>query len=164
MQDPGRFFRANVSGGINLLVALVAAGVKRLILSSIAAANGQPERTPITEDDSLNPVNAYGESKLALERMLGSYRWTHSINYISLRYFNACGATQRYGESHVPETHIIPVLFEVALKQRKTFQLKGTDFDTRANTCIRDLCPRCGYLRPTYHGARQLGATWLSRI
>lgn len=138
VRDPGRFFRSNVWGGINLLDALVAAGVKRLIISSTAAVYGEPEHMPITEDHPLIPVNAYGESKLALERMLEWYRLAHGINYISLRYFNACGATQRYGEFHVPETHIIPVLFETAMQQREAFQLFGTDFETTDGTCIRD--------------------------
>jgi len=138
IRDPGRFFRSNVSGGINLLDALVPAGVKRLIISSTAAVYGEPKHMPITEDHPLNPVNAYGESKLALEKMLGWYRRAHGINYISLRYFNACGASQRYGEFHVPETHIIPALFEVAMQQREAFQLFGTDFETSDGTCIRD--------------------------
>ncbi len=138
LRDPGRFFRSNVSVGINVLDALVAAGVKRLIISSTAAVYGEPTHMPITEDTPLNPVNAYGESKLALERMLGWYRRAHGMNYISLRYFNACGASQRYGEFHVPETHIIPVLFEVAMHQREAFQLFGTDFATFDGTCIRD--------------------------
>ncbi len=138
MKDPGRFFRSNISGGINLLDALAMAGVTRLILSSTAAVYGEPERTPITEDNPPKPVNAYGESKLALERMLEWYRRAHGVNYISLRYFNACGATQRCGEFHVPETHIIPALFEVTLQQRDSFYLFGTDFETPDGTCIRD--------------------------
>lgn len=138
IKDPGRFFRSNVSGGINLLDALVVAGVKRLVISSTAAVYGEPKQVPITEDHPLVPVNAYGESKLAFERMLEWYRRAHGINYISLRYFNACGATQRYGEFHVPETHIIPVLFETAMQEREAFHLFGSDFETADGTCVRD--------------------------
>jgi UDP-glucose 4-epimerase len=103
MRDPGRFFRSNISGGINLLDALAIAGVTRLVLSSTAAVYGEPEHIPLSEDNVLKPVNAYGESKLALERMLEWYHRAHGINYISLRYFNALRATQRCGEFHVPK-------------------------------------------------------------
>ncbi len=138
MRDPGLFFRANVVGGINLLDAMVAAGVKRMVFSSTAAVYGEQARMPITEDAPQVPVNAYGESKLMFERILEWYRGAHGVNYVTLRYFNACGATERFGENHVPETHILPILFEVALGQRKEFRIFGTDYDTPDGTCIRD--------------------------
>jgi UDP-glucose 4-epimerase len=138
MRDPGLFFQVNVTGGLNLLDAVVGAGVKRLVFSSTAAVYGEPRRVPITEEDPREPVNPYGESKLAFERILDWYRRAHGLNYVTLRYFNACGATERSGEYHVPETHIIPILFEVALGQRKVFHLFGTDYDTPDGTCIRD--------------------------
>lgn len=138
LRDPGRFFRVNVCGGLNLLEAMIAAGVKRLVFSSTAAVYGEPESVPITEDAPCKPVNSYGESKLAFERMLVWYRRARGLRYVTLRYFNACGATERYGEFHVPETHLIPILFEVALGQRVALWLYGTDYDTPDGTCIRD--------------------------
>jgi UDP-glucose 4-epimerase len=138
VRDPGRFFRVNVCGGLNLLDAMVAADVKRLVFSSTAAVYGEPERVPIPEEAPCRPVNPYGESKLAFERLLPWYRRAHGLSYVSLRYFNACGATERCGELHVPETHLIPILFEVALGRRDALQLYGTDYDTPDGTCIRD--------------------------
>lgn len=138
MRDPGLFYRVNTVGGIYLLDAMVEAGVKRMVFSSTAATYGEPESIPITETSKQKPVNPYGESKLAFEHALAWYRVAHGLKYVTLRYFNACGATERFGEFHVPETHIIPILFEVALGQRKTFQLYGTDYDTPDGTCIRD--------------------------
>ncbi len=138
MRNPGLFFDVNVTGGLNLLNAMVQADVKRLVFSSAAAIYGEPQSTPVTEDSALCPVNPYGESKLLFERILKWYRLAHGINYVVLRYFNACGATEQRGEMHVPETHIIPILFEVALRQRKVFHLYGTDYDTPDGTCVRD--------------------------
>jgi UDP-glucose 4-epimerase len=138
MADPGLFFRVNVTGGLNLLEAMVAAGVKRMVFSSTAAVYGEPENIPITEDARHSPVNPYGESKLAFEKILEWYYKAYGLKYVTLRYFNACGATERFGEYHVPETHIIPILFEVALGQREKFNLYGTDYDTPDGTCIRD--------------------------
>lgn len=137
-RDPGRFFRVNVSGGINLLEAMIANGVQRLIFSSTAAVYGEPTTVPLTERARKEPTNAYGESKLAFERILAWYRRSHGLRHISLRYFNACGATTRYGQAGRAETHILPILFEVALGQRANFQVYGTDYDTPDGTCIRD--------------------------
>lgn len=138
IRDPGRFYRANVAGGLNLLDAMVKNGVSRLVFSSTAAVYGEPADVPIHEDAPKAPVNAYGESKLAFERMLPWYRRAHGLKHISLRYFNACGATSERGEFHVPETHLIPILFEVALGRRNAISLFGTDYDTPDGTCIRD--------------------------
>jgi len=138
IRDPGRFYRANVSGGLTLLDAMVSVGVKRLVFSSTAAVYGEPTCIPIKEDDPLAPVNSYGESKLAFERALPWYRRAHDLRYITLRYFNACGATREHGEFHVPETHLIPIVFEVALGYRPEIQLFGNDYDTADGTCIRD--------------------------
>ncbi|MEW6406740.1 MAG: UDP-glucose 4-epimerase GalE [Chloroflexota bacterium] len=137
-RDPGRFFRVNVCGGLNLLEAMTRARVQRMVFSSTAAVYGEPEEVPISEDAHLEPVNSYGESKLAFERILECYRRAYGLNYVSLRYFNACGATERYGEFHVPETHLIPVLMEVALGQREAVHLYGTDYDTPDGVCVRD--------------------------
>jgi UDP-glucose 4-epimerase len=138
IRNPGLFFRVNVTGGLNLLDAMVGAGVKRLIFSSTAAVYGEPESTPILEDAPHRPVNSYGESKLAFERILRWYYIAHGLRSVVLRYFNACGATDRCGEYHVPETHLIPILFEVALGQRQAINLYGTDYDTPDGTCVRD--------------------------
>jgi UDP-glucose 4-epimerase len=138
IRNPGLFFRVNVTGGLNLLDAMVGAGVKRLIFSSTAAVYGEPESTPILEDAPHRPVNSYGESKLAFERILRWYYIAHRLRSVVLRYFNACGATDRCGEYHVPETHLIPILFEVALGQRQAINLYGTDYDTPDGTCVRD--------------------------
>jgi UDP-glucose 4-epimerase len=138
IRNPGLFYQVNVTGGLYLLEAMAKAGVQRLIFSSTAAVYGEPEVIPIQEDASLKPVNSYGESKLAFERMLPWYRRAYGLKHVSLRYFNACGATGRCGEFHVPETHIIPILFEAALGQRPSFSLYGTDYDTPDGTCIRD--------------------------
>ena len=138
VRNPGLFFQVNVTGGLNLLDAMAAAGIRRLIFSSTAAVYGEPEQTPIREDAALRPVNAYGESKLAFERMLPWYRTAHGLSHISLRYFNACGATARSGERHEPETHLIPILLDAALGVRPAVRLFGTDYDTPDGTCIRD--------------------------
>lgn len=138
MRDPGRFFQTNVAGGLNLVDAMVEAGVKRLVFSSTAAVYGEPVQIPVTEESLRKPVNTYGASKLAFEEMLAWYHLAHGLKHISLRYFNACGASERFGESHVPESHIIPILFETALGMREMFCLYGADYDTPDGTCIRD--------------------------
>jgi UDP-glucose 4-epimerase len=138
VRDPGKYYRTNVTGGLNLLDAMVQAGVGRLVFSSTAAVYGEPATCPVTEDHPLRPVNSYGESKLVFERALEWYRTAHGIRSVSFRYFNACGATERYGESRERETHLIPVLFEAALGQREAVCLFGTDYDTPDGTCLRD--------------------------
>jgi UDP-glucose 4-epimerase len=138
MRDPGRFYRANLVGGIHLLDAMVASGCRRLVFSSTAAVYGQPDHVPISEDMAGNPCNSYGESKWAFERALQWYESAHGLRHISFRYFNACGATECHGEDHRPETHIIPLLFSVVLGQRDMFHLYGSDYDTPDGTCIRD--------------------------
>jgi UDP-glucose 4-epimerase len=138
IRNPGIFFQVNVSGGINLLDAMIANDVKRIVFSSTAATYGQPERIPIVEDAPKNPVNAYGESKLAFERIMAWYRRTYGLCHVSLRYFNAAGATEERGEWHVPETHLIPIVFEAALGEREAMKLFGTDWETRDGSCVRD--------------------------
>lgn len=138
VHHPDKFFRANVTAGLNLLDAMVSSGVKGLVFSSTAAVYGEPNHIPISEDARCAPINSYGESKLAFERILPWYHAAYDLRYICLRYFNACGATERYGEHHVPETHLIPILVDVALGWREEFHLYGTDYDTPDGTCIRD--------------------------
>jgi UDP-glucose 4-epimerase len=138
VQQPGRYFANNVSGAITLLNAMVAFGVSRLVFSSSAAVYGEPQQIPIPEDHPINPVNAYGETKAAVERMLPWYERASGIQHVSLRYFNACGATEERGEDHRPETHLIPNVLQVALEQRPSATLFGIDYPTRDGTCIRD--------------------------
>jgi UDP-glucose 4-epimerase len=138
LRDPGRFYRVNVTGGLHLLDAMVAAGVRKLVFSSTAAVYGQPRQIPIPEDAPHDPCNSYGDSKLAFEHVLQWYRPAHKIDYVCLRYFNACGATERCGEFRKKETHLIPICFEVALEQRPVLNLYGSDYDTPDGSCVRD--------------------------
>ena len=138
MQFPERYFDNNVIGGINLADAMVAAGCKKFIFSSTCATYGQPEKMPMTEDLPQRPQNPYGESKLMLEKVLLWYQQLHGIEPVFLRYFNACGATKKYGEDHDPESHIIPNVFKVALGQKENVQIFGEDYPTPDGTCIRD--------------------------
>lgn len=138
MRDPWRFYGANLVGGIHLLDAMIASGVRRLVFSSSASVYGQPDKWPITEDMAGRPCSSYGETKWAFERALRWYETAHGLRYVSLRYFNACGATEQHGEDHRPETHIIPLLFAAALGRRGAFQLYGNDYDTPDGTCVRD--------------------------
>jgi len=114
------------------------AGVKRLVFSSTAAVYGEPEKQPIEEADLTNPTNPYGETKLAFERALRWYESAYGIRYASLRYFNAAGATERCGEWHDPETHLIPLVLQAASGQREYVEIYGEDYTTRDGTCVRD--------------------------
>jgi UDP-glucose 4-epimerase len=138
MENPTKYFRTNVTGGINLLEACVAAGVKRFVFSSTCATFGPPDRLPIDETLPQNPINPYGESKLIFERILRWYRDIHGLNFVALRYFNAAGATEKYGEDHRIETHLIPNVLKVALGQKENVFIFGTDYETPDGTCIRD--------------------------
>ncbi len=139
MKAPEEFFRNNTSNALTLLEAMLAAGVKRFVFSSTAALFGNPERTPIEEDDPVHPTNAYGESKLLVERMLGWFHQIHGLRYASLRYFNAAGASRPdQGEAHQPETHLIPRILQVALGRAEHVNIFGTDYPTPDGTCTRD--------------------------
>jgi UDP-glucose 4-epimerase len=138
MQDPGKYFRNNVASGLNLLDACVTAGVRKIVFSSTCATYGTPDRIPIDESLPQNPINPYGESKLCFERMLRWFQSIHGLNFVAFRYFNAAGATQRFGEHHRIETHLIPNILRVALGQSKQVQILGTDYPTPDGTCIRD--------------------------
>lgn len=135
--NPERFFANNVGGSISVVNAMVAHGVKRLVFSSTAALYGDPERLPITEDEPTKPTNPYGETKLAVERMLGWVGPAHGMTCTSLRYFNAAGATERNGEDHGPESHLIPLVMRAALEGRPV-SLFGTDYPTPDGTTVRD--------------------------
>ena len=138
MQDPSKYFRNNLANGINLADAAVAGGVKTIVFSSTAATFGEPEESPIRETTTQNPINPYGESKLCFEKVLKWYNKIHGIKYAALRYFNAAGATENFGEDHSPETHLIPIILQVAQGKREKIMLFGDDYDTPDGTCVRD--------------------------
>jgi UDP-glucose 4-epimerase len=138
MTDPRRFFQNNVIGGINLLDTMLKHSVYRLIFSSTAAVYGIPEKVPIEEDDTRRPVNPYGESKLMFERVLHWYGYVYELRFVCLRYFNAGGASERFGEAHNPETHLIPNVLKVALGQVEHVPIFGTDYPTKDGSCVRD--------------------------
>jgi UDP-glucose 4-epimerase len=138
MQNPGKYYRENLGGGIALLDAMCGAGVRRLIFSSTAAVYGEPAKQPIEEADPLAPTNTYGETKLAFERALHWYALAHGLQHVSLRYFNAAGASGTHGERHNPETHLIPLVLQAAAGVRPEITIFGDDYATRDGTCVRD--------------------------
>lgn len=140
MQDPGKYFRNNVSGTLNLLDAMQEMGVKKIVFSSSCATYGMPEFLPISEDHPTNPVNPYGESKLMVEKMLRWYGEIHDLKWISLRYFNAAGADPdgEIGEVHDPETHLIPLAIAAALDESMRLAVFGTDYPTPDGSAVRD--------------------------
>jgi len=138
MREPERFFRNNTANAVTLLEAMLEHNVRRLVFSSTAALYGEPERTPILESDPLVPTNVYGESKLMVEKMLGWLHRIHGFSYAALRYFNAAGATATLGEHHHPETHLIPILLQVASGERERISIFGDDYPTPDGSCVRD--------------------------
>ncbi|MGH9799325.1 MAG: UDP-glucose 4-epimerase GalE, partial [Blastocatellia bacterium] len=138
MADPLKYFGNNAGGAMSLLNAMLKVGVKKIVLSSTAATYGSPEKMPITEDTPQSPTNPYGESKLMIEKML---RWcdeAYGLRHVSLRYFNAAGATDRCGEDHEPETHLIPNVLKVAAGKAEQVNIFGEDYPTPDGTCVRD--------------------------
>ena len=135
---PERYYRGNVVATLNLLDAMRAAGVRRLVFSSTCATYGEPERVPIAEDEPPSPVNAYGNSKLAVDRMLGDEARAHGLGAISLRYFNVAGASGPLGEDHEPETHLIPLVLRAAAGVAPHVSILGTDYPTPDGTAVRD--------------------------
>ncbi len=145
MQKPLKYYDNNLSGTLSLIKAMVRNGVKYIVFSSTAATYGEPERVPILESDRTKPTNCYGETKLAIEKMM---KWTggaHDLHYVALRYFNACGAhpSGEIGEAHDPETHLIPLILQVPLGKREAISVFGDDYPTRDGTCIRDYIHVC---------------------
>jgi len=136
--NPGAFFDSNVGASIALLEVLRTAGIRKFVFSSSAAVYGDPQSTPIDEQHPKNPVNAYGESKLMLEQVLRWYVEAYGWSVVTFRYFNASGGTSTVGEDHRPETHIIPLLLQVASGEREYFEIFGTDYPTPDGTCLRD--------------------------
>jgi UDP-glucose 4-epimerase len=138
MQKPFLYLGDNVTNGLNLLQSAVEHGVRRFILSSTANLFDQPERMPIDEQERIVPGSPYGESKYILERMLYWLDRIYDFRYASLRYFNACGASEEHGEDHDPEYHIIPIVLQVAQGKRDHVTINGDDYPTRDGTCVRD--------------------------
>ncbi len=136
--DPSRYYRNNVTKGLALVDAIVASGVRKLVFSSSAAVYGEPAASPISEDFPLSPTNPYGETKLAFERALHWFGKAYNLRHACLRYFNAAGATGRNGERHDPETHLIPIVLDVALGRRPHVQVFGDAYPTADGTCVRD--------------------------
>ena len=138
VRQPGRYFRNNVANTLNLLDSMVRHDVKRLVFSSTAAAYGEATTFPLTEETPTAPINPYGISKVMVEQMLEWYDRCHGLRYATLRYFNAAGAWHAQGEAHNPETHLIPLVLQVALGQREHVAIFGTDYPTPDGTAIRD--------------------------
>jgi UDP-glucose 4-epimerase len=138
MKLPEIYFRNNTASTLTLLEAMLATGHDRLVFSSTAACYGEPETTPILEDAKLHPTNPYGESKLLVEHMLRWMNLAHNFKYASLRYFNVAGAIEGYGEAHEPESHLIPLILDVALGRRANIKIFGRDYPTKDGTCVRD--------------------------
>jgi UDP-glucose 4-epimerase len=138
MKRPEIYFRNNTAATLTLLEAMLATGHDRLVFSSTAACYGEPEETPILEDAKLQPTNPYGESKLLVEHMLRWLNLIHGFKYASLRYFNVAGAVEGYGEAHEPESHLIPLILDVALGRRANIKIFGRDYPTKDGTCVRD--------------------------
>jgi UDP-glucose 4-epimerase len=135
---PGKYYENNLGAGLSLLEAMRAAGVSKLVFSSTAAVYGEPAKQPIEEQDPAAPTNPYGETKLAFERALRWYAGAHDLRSISLRYFNAAGASARNGERHDPETHLIPLVLQAAAGMIPKVTVFGDDYPTRDGTCVRD--------------------------
>jgi UDP-glucose 4-epimerase len=137
MKDPGRFYFNNLGNSLSLIETAALAGVKRFVLSSTAAIYRSSDQ-PLTEDSPIGPTNVYGHTKLMVEQTLDWYRQIHGLHYAALRYFNACGALPGRGEAHQPESHLIPLVLRVALGQRESASIFGTDYPTPDGTCVRD--------------------------
>src|SRR5947207_6060833 len=137
MQNPSKYFRNNIANGLNLLDAMIASDVRQFVFSSTCAIFGPPERVPIDETMPMRPINPYGESKLAFEKVLRWYDQIYGLRFVSLRYFNAAGASEKFGEDHRCETHLIPNVLKVALGQMQAVHVYGADSDTRDGTSIR---------------------------
>src|SRR5579872_7292824 len=138
MTNPSKYFSNNVCWGLKLLDAAIAAGVTKFVFSSTCATYGPPDRVPMTEDLPQRPINPYGESKLMFEKMLNWYHQIHGLEFVAFRYFNAAGASEKFGEHHRIETHLIPNVLKVPLGQAAQCDIYGTDYPTPDGTCIRD--------------------------
>ena len=138
VENPAKYYHNNLLAGLQLLESMRDCDVRKLVFSSTAAVYGEPAKQPICETDPTQPTNPYGETKLAFEAALRWYENAHGLRYASLRYFNAAGATDRCGESHDPETHLIPLVLQVAAGTRADLAVYGADYPTPDGTCVRD--------------------------
>lgn len=140
VSDPQKYYLNNVVGTINLLDAMLAHGVKKMVFSSTCATYGEPQYTPIDENHTQNPINPYGRTKLMIEQIFADYGQAYGLEHLALRYFNAagCAADASMGESHTPETHLIPLVLQAIKGERNCIKIFGTDYDTPDGTCIRD--------------------------
>ena len=138
MTHPKKYFHNNVVNGLRLLDAAVECGVKKFVFSSTCATYGPPDKIPMTEDLPQRPINPYGESKLMFEKILRWYREIYGLEFVAFRYFNAAGASEKFGEHHRIETHLIPRVLQVVLGQLPQAEIFGTDYPTPDGTCIRD--------------------------
>lgn len=140
MEKPLKYYENNLCGTKILLDSMVANGINKIVFSSTAATYGEPESLPILETDKTEPTNPYGETKLAMEKMFKWVERAHNINFVSLRYFNACGAhvSGEIGEDHAVETHLIPLILQVPNNKREHIYIFGDDYNTKDGTCIRD--------------------------
>ncbi|MFJ7593455.1 UDP-glucose 4-epimerase GalE [Streptomyces sp. NPDC097617] len=136
--DPEKYWRNNVAGSLELITAMRRAGVRRLVFSSTAAVYGEPAKVPITERSRTAPTSPYGATKLAVDHMISGEAAAHGLAAVSLRYFNVAGAHARHGERHDPESHLIPLVLQVALGRRTHIEIYGDDYPTRDGTCVRD--------------------------
>jgi UDP-glucose 4-epimerase len=136
--DPGKYYRNNLVAGVSLLECMRNCGVERMVFSSSAAVYGEPAKQPIEETDPVAPLNPYGETKLAFENALRWYSSAYRLRYVSLRYFNAAGASPEFGEWHDPESHLIPLVLLAASGKRQCLEIYGDDYPTRDGTCLRD--------------------------
>lgn len=138
--DPGKYYRNNVAGTLTVLEAMCRHKIKKMVFSSTCATFGTPEQVPIEEDAPQRPINPYGASKLMIERMLDDFHAAHGLGFVSLRYFNAAGADPdgEIGESHDPETHLIPLVLQAALGRQASIKIFGDDYPTVDGTCVRD--------------------------
>ena len=138
VENPSKYYHNNVAAGLSLLDAMRECDIVKLVFSSTAAVYGEPEKQPVEENDKLAPTNPYGETKLAFENALRWYENAYGLHYASLRYFNAAGASEKCGELHEPETHLIPLVLQAAIGNRAHVEIYGEDYPTRDGTCIRD--------------------------
>ncbi|RKQ35855.1 UDP-glucose 4-epimerase GalE [Oceanobacillus halophilus] len=164
--DPLSYYENNVMGTFHLVKKMVAHDVRRIVFSSTAATYGEPESTPIKEDDPTIPTNPYGETKLAIENMLKWSDQAYGLKSVCLRYFNAAGADPegRIGEDHDPETHLIPIVLQVALEQREFLKIFGDDYNTEDGTCIRDYIHVMDLAQAHYLAVKKLRETEESSI
>lgn len=166
VSDPLKYYQNNVASTLNLVTKMKEHGVHKIVFSSTAATYGEPENTPIQESDPTFPTNPYGETKLAIEKMLHWCDQAYGIHFVALRYFNAAGADPkgRIGEDHQPETHLIPLILQVALGQRESITIFGQDYPTPDGTCVRDYVHVLDLAQAHYLALNKLRTTQKSGI